>query len=134
MQILYILTYTFTLSLFVFRNHSFLLESSGYQQLEGNMFLQGLLFCFCPTLGWSHMQYMILSQLNVWCFLRGDRRENVVCSMWDCLLVPEEQESGAKITKYISNILFEVGMDVLHKIKWQQTVLNLENVNCEINI
>ncbi len=62
------------------------------------------------------MQYMILSQLNVWCFLRGDRRENVVCSMWDCLLVPEEQESDAKITKYISNILFEVGMDVLHKI------------------
>ncbi len=39
-----------------------------------------------------------------------------------------------EITKYISNILFEVGMDVLHKMKWQQTVLNLQNVNCEINI
>lgn len=27
---------------------------------------------------------MILSQLNIWCFLRGDRREDVVCSMIVC--------------------------------------------------
>lgn len=96
MQILYILTYTFTLSLFVFGNHCFLLESSGYQQLEGNMFCPGAVGLLLSHSG-LHMQYMILSQLNVWCFLRGDKREDIVCSMWDCRLVPEEQASDAKI-------------------------------------
>lgn len=95
MQILYILTYTFALSVFVFRNHCFLLESSNSSQKAACSAL-GLLVCFCPTLGCSHMRYMILSQLNIWCFLRGGRREDVVCSMWACLLVPEEQESDAK--------------------------------------
>lgn len=80
----------------MFRNHCFLLESSGDQQLEGNMFCPGAVgLLLSHSRLQSYAVYDLESVKHLVLFERRQKRGR--CVQHDCLLVPEEQESDAEI-------------------------------------